>query len=141
VAPAPGVLFCHQRKRVGRPNRADDPRTERVDHHRIWAQDSEVNHNLPDDLAPWFVRVAHNKVSVGIFACAEDDLWHLVDEVCEPDACEYKRLPPGGFVFGGEVVLHEAPDTENDHMRDCWLTHEWCAVYDDDGGWERIALP
>ncbi|MCT2559227.1 hypothetical protein N0B51_09545 [Tsuneonella sp. YG55] len=98
--------------------------------------------DLPDDLAPWFVRVIHNKVSVGIFTCTEEDLWDLVDEVCEPDLCEYKRLPPGGFVFGGEVVLHEwDPETKPEHMHDCWLTDDWGTVYNDEGGWEPVSVP
>lgn len=94
-----------------------------------------------DDLGPWFVRVAHNKVSVRIFACAEPHILDLVDEVCEPDACEYKRLPPGGFVFGGEVVLHEwDPETDPQHMHGSWLTDAWDPVYKDDGPWERIEV-
>jgi hypothetical protein len=96
----------------------------------------------PKDLGPWFVRVAHNKVSVGVFACAELELADLIDEVCEPDSCEYKRLPPGGFIFGGEVVLHEwDPETDAEHMRDCGLTEDWCAAYEDEGEWERIDAP
>jgi hypothetical protein len=93
------------------------------------------------DHGPWFVRLAHNKVSVGIFACAESELFDLVDEVCEPDACEYRRLPPGGFVFGGEVVLHSMADDEVAHIRDGSLTDSWGEVYDKEGEWEPIEVP
>lgn len=94
------------------------------------------------DFGPWFVRVAHNQVAVGIFACTKLKLAGLIDEVCEPDACEYKRLPPGGFIFGGEVVLHDwDPETDAEHMDDGWLTESWCAVYDDEGAWERVDTP
>lgn len=101
-----------------------------------------MNDNLPDDLAPWFVRVTKNKVSVGIFTCTVEGLWNLVDEVCEPDLCEYKRLPPGGFIFGGEVVLHELEDeTPSDHMDGCRHTDAWDVVYADEGGWEPVSVP
>lgn len=94
------------------------------------------------DPGPWFVRVAHNKVSVGIFACAEMELADLIDEVCEPEACEYKLLPQGGLIFGGEVVLHDwDPETADEHMRGCDLTESWGAVYEDEGDWARIDAP
>ena len=94
------------------------------------------------DLGPWFVRVAENKVSVGIFACSELELADLIDEVCEPELCEYKRLPSGGFIFGGDVVLHEYDsDGDADYMDGCSMTEEWGAVYDDAGPWERIDAP
>lgn len=70
-----------------------------------------------EDLGPLFVRVAHNKVSVGIFACTEDELPRVIDEACDPEDCEYKRLPAGGFIFGGEVVLHRLePEEDANHI-------------------------
>ncbi|TCU52333.1 hypothetical protein EDF58_1156 [Novosphingobium sp. PhB57] len=88
----------------------------------------------------WIVRVKRNKVSVGIFACSSDDLIHLVDEVCDPNACEFKSMPPGGFVFGGTVVLHEIDEEQAEyapvHIGDGYLTESWAEhAYDDDGTW------
>jgi len=58
-----------------------------------------------EDRGPWFVRVIHNKVAVGIYTCNELELVDLVDEATEPDLCEYKKLDLGGFVFAGAYVL------------------------------------
>lgn len=95
-----------------------------------------------EDVGPWFVRVAENKVSVGIFTCDEIELAALIDEICDPGACEYRKLPPGGFVFGGEVVLHELdPEDDNfgEHLSDCCLTEAWIdPVYDDKGPWMPV---
>lgn len=97
---------------------------------------------LDKDLGPWFVRVAETKVSVGIFACAELELADLIDEICEPDDCEYKRLPSGGFIFGGAVVLSEwDPERDNQPFDDCRITEAWAEVFDDEGNWERIDAP
>jgi hypothetical protein len=89
------------------------------------------------DQGPWFVRVAHNQVSVGIFACDEEDLPRYVDEVCDVEGCEYRRMPPGGFIFGGDVVLHKLdPEShETAHMDGAHLTEGWCEVYRDEPDW------
>lgn len=91
----------------------------------------------------WMVRVKHNKVSVGIFVCDEVELADLVDEVCEPDACECKPLPSGGFIFGGEVVLHqidedngESPHFSQGHVTDGWYPD----LYEDAGDWRDIQI-
>ena len=92
----------------------------------------------------WIVRVKHNKVSVGIFACPADELIHLVDEVCDPGACEFKSMPAGGFVFGGAVALHEIDKEPLDepaeespvHISDGHLTESWAEhAYQDEGIW------
>lgn len=92
------------------------------------------------DQGPWFVRAADNKVSVGIFACHELMLARYIDEICDADGCEYKRLAPGGFFFGGEVVLDrldpEADDFE-EHLK-TRLTESWMPVYDEDGPWHQV---
>lgn len=92
------------------------------------------------DQGPWFVRVIQNQVSVGIFACSEDELALLVDEAVDIDACEYKRLPPGGWIFGGEVVLHTfESESDSPHMNDTRLTESWLdGAYDDSGPWHRF---
>jgi len=96
-----------------------------------------------DDQGPWFVRVIHNKVAVGIYTCTEDELADLVDETCEPDACEYKKLPPGGFIFGGEPVLHirTKEDEGTPGMDGSYFTESWGDIYDDKGPWCRIDAP
>jgi len=94
--------------------------------------------------SPWMVRVKHNKVSVGIFTCASEDLADLVDQVCDPGACEYKLMPPGGFVFGGEVVLHQLDEEAEDtavHFSEGYLTEKWMDhAYKDDGQWRPILI-
>ncbi|MFD2135064.1 hypothetical protein ACFSLT_07165 [Novosphingobium resinovorum] len=81
---------------------------------------------------------------MGIFTCDPDDLADLVDQVCEPGACEYKPMPPGGFVFGGEVVLHQLDEASEDtavHFSDAYLTEEWVQhAYEDDGDWWPILI-
>ena len=100
---------------------------------------------MPDltDTGPWFVRVIHNKVAVGIYTCTEYQLADLIDEVTEPDACEYKKLPPGGFVFGGNPVLHALADEDGEDLRDDGysLTASWDVIYDDKGLWRRMDTP
>ncbi|WP_395336791.1 hypothetical protein WBP06_20660 [Novosphingobium sp. BL-8H] len=97
----------------------------------------------------WIVRVKHNKVSVGIFACAAGELVALVEEVCDPGVCEFKPLPSGGFVFGGAVVLHEVEKETSDrtsegeptHFSDGYLTEGWAeAAYEDEGQWWPILI-
>ncbi|MGE4304723.1 MAG: hypothetical protein AB7E24_11915 [Novosphingobium sp.] len=95
-----------------------------------------------DDCGPWFVRVIHDKVAVGIFACTEYQLADLIDEVCEPDACEYKKLPPGGFIFGGEYVIHDPALAEDSpYMEETYFTESWAKIYDEAGLWRRLNTP
>ncbi len=95
--------------------------------------------------AAWIVRVKHNKVSVGIFACPMGELAILVDEICDPGVCEFKSLPPGGFVFGGAVVLHDVENETGDdaltHFSEGYLTEGWAEhAYDDTGEWWPIMV-
>jgi hypothetical protein len=97
-----------------------------------------------EDEGPWFVRVIENKVSIGIYACTELRLADLIDEVTEPDLCEYKKLEPGGFVFGGEYALHALSDDEENeapYLADCRLTESWDGIYKDEGLWRRMDTP
>ncbi|VWX54949.1 hypothetical protein [Novosphingobium sp. 9U] len=96
-----------------------------------------------EDQGPWFVRVSKNKVAVGVFTCAEDVLAASIDEVTEADACEYKKLPPGGVIFGGAPVLHELDKLKRDYAYiDGWsVTETWGGLFQDDGLWRRIGLP
>lgn len=99
---------------------------------------------LEEDQGPWFVRVIDSKVSVGIYACNVLELFDLVDEATEPDACEYKRLPPGGIVFAGAYVLDDQADEDAEeapHMDGCDMTESWCEIYSADGPWYRIDAP
>lgn len=92
-----------------------------------------------DDNGPWFVRVIHNKVAVGIYTCTEYELADLIDETCEPDACEYKKLDSGGFVFSGEPVLHIIDkDGESQGIEGFYFTESWRPIYEDEGAWSRI---
>ncbi|MBB4861076.1 hypothetical protein HNO88_004430 [Novosphingobium chloroacetimidivorans] len=92
-----------------------------------------------EDGGAWFVRVIHNKVAVGVFACPESQLATLIDEAVEPAACEYKKLPIGGFIFRDEPVLHEA--SGEPHFPDAYLTESWDIMYADDGLWRRLNTP
>lgn len=96
-----------------------------------------------EDRGPWLVRVTHNKVAVGIYTCTEYELADLIDETCEPDACEYKKLQPGGFIFGGEPVLHNAFDEDGDspELDGFHFTESWGEIYDDKGLWRRLDTP
>jgi hypothetical protein len=46
-------------------------------------------------------------------------------------------MPPGGFIFGGDVVLHKLdPEShETAHMDGAHLTEGWCEVYRDEPDW------
>lgn len=92
----------------------------------------------------WMVRVKHNKVSVGIFACSLYELPLLVDEACDPGACEFKPLPAGGFIFGGTVALHEVDeraDHDLPHFSDGFLTEGWAGeAYEEAGDWRPIMI-
>lgn len=57
-----------------------------------------------NDIGPWIVRVTSNKIGVGIFACAEEELPKYVDEFADVDECEYARLPHGGIRLGDDVI-------------------------------------
>lgn len=96
-----------------------------------------------EDQGPWFVRVIENKVAVGIFACNELQLSDLIDEVTEADACEYKKLGPGGFIFGGDPVLHELdPESgESPEYDNAYVTESWISAYSEDGLWRRLDTP
>lgn len=93
-----------------------------------------------DDRGPWLVRVIHNKVAVGIYTCTEDELADLIDETCDPHYCEYKKLEAGGFVFGGEPILHELfdDDGESAELDGFHFTESWGEIYDDEGTWHRL---
>lgn len=95
-----------------------------------------------EDRGPWFVRVIHNRVAVGIFTCTELELADLIDEVTEPDVCEYKKLPPGGFIFGGDYVINDpALEYDSPYMDGAHFTESWGPMYDDDGLWRRMDTP
>jgi hypothetical protein len=97
-----------------------------------------------EDQGPWFVRVIENKVAVGVFACTELQLFDLIDEVVEPDACEYKKLEPGGFIFSGDLVLHDLREQEEDdvaYLDSYSMTESWSPMYEDSGLWRRMDTP
>ena len=93
-----------------------------------------------DDNGPWFVRVTHNKVAVGIYTCEIQQLSDLIDEITDPNACEYKKLPPGGFIFGGTPVLHNFMDGDYPDMDSYVFTESWIEIYERTGPWEKIRM-
>jgi len=95
------------------------------------------------DRGPWFVRVIENKVAVGIYTCTEYELADFIDEATEPEACEYKKLPPGGFIFGGDPVLHDIVDEDGESPESDGysFTESWGEIYDNQGLWRRLDTP
>ena len=68
-------------------------------------------------MTTYVVRLKENKEFVGIYAGKnEPDLFWLVDQLCDPYACEYARLSFGGLYFAGKcsrfVDLDEMSEEE-----------------------------
>lgn len=93
-------------------------------------------------MSVFLVRVRANRAAVGIYSCDREDLEILIDEICDPSACEFKTLPPGGFIFGGNVDMQSsASDPDSDcgaELSDCGLTEGWSIACSEDTGWESI---
>ena len=54
-------------------------------------------------MTAYLVRLKENAELVGLFVSpGPEDLWDYVDECCDPYACEFVALPPGG------LYLHNA---------------------------------
>lgn len=95
-----------------------------------------------EDRGPWFVRVIENKVAVGIFTCTEYQLSDLIDEVTDPDACEYKKLSAGGFIFEDDPVLHQVDEEQgNPDLGTVHFTESWGEIYENSGLWRRLDTP
>lgn len=75
-----------------------------------------------------------SKVAVGIYTSTELEIADLIDETVEPDLCEYKKLPSGGFIIGGAPVMHDIEGSEaKDSYVDGWsVTESWGPIYEDD---------
>lgn len=79
--------------------------------------------------AAYFVRVAEDRQVVGIFVAASlTNLRDLVDQCCDPEACEYAACPEGGFyVPDRTAATWPAPDDaegtglEGGCATDTWL--------------------
>jgi hypothetical protein len=57
----------------------------------------------------FFVRVIRTRESVGIYAAESiAQLFDMVDEQCDPGACEYVTLPPGGIMLNTKAEEVEA---------------------------------
>ena len=74
----------------------------------------------------YLVRLKTNAELVGLFVSPSvKELWNYVDECCDPFACEFLSLPPGG-IYLGQSGAAKIPtiiaDPEDDSLYPDWLT-------------------
>lgn len=78
-------------------------------------------------------KYAHEIVGVYAVRCLED-LRCLVDEVCDPNVCEYRRLPPGGIEWpmrSKVVPPREEDDSHLIHPHDARFDERWSESIND----------
>lgn len=74
----------------------------------------------------YLVRLKNNAELVGLFVspCA-NELWNYVDECCDPFACEFLKLPPGGLYIdhsGAAKIPTVIADPEDEELYPDWFT-------------------
>jgi len=95
----------------------------------------------------YLVRLKANKELVGLFVSpSKEDLWHFVDECCDPFVCEFLRLPPGG-IYRSESGAPRVPTLdrypEDDKSIPDWfagatLSELWLHAFYDHAVWRPI---
>lgn len=90
----------------------------------------------------YLVRLRKNAELVGLFVSPDDEsLWEFVDECCDPDACEFLELPPGGIYLSNAGAAHvpaNISDPENDASFPDWfsggtISELWLDIFFDHG--------
>lgn len=99
----------------------------------------------------YLVRTIKKHDLVGIFVAPNvADLAWLIDEVLDPAACEYQRLPPGGIIWEEPAVtipieMGEEEEDEEDEVLVPWAgaraTEIWANhLYGGSGKWTKVGV-
>lgn len=68
----------------------------------------------------YLVRMIGSRDLVGFYYAEEpDDLLMIIDEITDPDACEYTELPDGGITWGSpaiEVPIEDDVDADGEEQ-------------------------
>jgi hypothetical protein len=90
----------------------------------------------------YFIRDSDTRQAVGIFwASTLEELCKLIDEIRDPNECEFMELGPGGIEFRGDQVpsvpAPDQPETAQQMSADlftgaCPADGLWDAIYDYD---------
>ena len=104
-------------------------------------------------MSAFLVRLKMNAELVGIFVSPTvSRLWEFVDECCDPYACEFLRLPPGGIYLceaGAARIPTLTTDPEIDESFPDWfsgavLSDLWLDIFYHERGdlkWKPVEPP
>lgn len=77
-------------------------------------------------MTAYLVRLKNSAELVGLFVSPRaEDLWYYIEECCDPNACEFVALPPGGMYLdqaGAATVPTLVPDPEPEESYPDWFS-------------------
>ncbi|MFK4530414.1 hypothetical protein ABIF90_008395 [Bradyrhizobium japonicum] len=101
----------------------------------------------------YLVRTIKKHDLVGVFYAANiNDLAYMIDEVLDPDACEYTLIGPGGVIWGEPAIAIPVPRKSNDDeededsnlipWKDARFTEDWALLAYNESGkrWRKIEV-
>lgn len=99
----------------------------------------------------YLVRTIKEHDLVGVFYAANIyDLAYMLDEVLDPDECEYTSIGPGGVIWGEPAITIPVPSKDDDDeddgnlipWKDARFTENWALLAYNESGkrWKKIAV-